>query len=115
MSKHKALDTFGRSGNPVIRSSAFDVISSDPSDRMTLDGAVNKTSMLLAIVATFAAISWIFNSNPVVQLITPIGYIAALVSMVATFGFWFPFVGMIVKRRPYLAPKQPSYMHQEWV
>ena len=42
MSKHKALDTFGRSGNPVIRSSAFDVISSEPSDRMTLDGAVNK-------------------------------------------------------------------------
>ena len=49
MSKHKALDTFGRSGNPVIRSSAFDAISSDPSDRMTLDGAVNKTSMLLII------------------------------------------------------------------
>jgi hypothetical protein len=24
MSKHAALDTFGRSGNPVIRSSAFD-------------------------------------------------------------------------------------------
>ena len=36
MSKHKALDTFGRSGNPVIRSSAFDAISSDPSDRMIL-------------------------------------------------------------------------------
>ena len=105
MSKHKALDTFGRSGNPVIRSSAFDAISSDPSDRMTLDGAVNKTSMLLIIVASSAAISWIFNSNPIVQLMTPIGYIAALVSMVATFGFWFPFVGMIVKRRPHLAPK----------
>ena len=44
MSKHAALDTFGRSGNPVIRSSAFDSRASSDSERMTLDGAVNKTA-----------------------------------------------------------------------
>ena len=45
MSKHAALDTFGRSGNPVIRSSAFDSYAASGSEKMTLDGAVNKTSV----------------------------------------------------------------------
>ena len=40
MSKHAALDTFGKSGNPVIRSSAFNASASAGSERMTLDGAV---------------------------------------------------------------------------
>ena len=29
MSKHSALNTFGKSGNPLIRSSAFNARSSD--------------------------------------------------------------------------------------
>ncbi len=54
MSKHSALNTFGASGNPIIRSSAFNDISSDPSDRMTHDGAVNKTGIMLAVLVSTA-------------------------------------------------------------
>ena len=50
MSKHSALNTFGRSGNPAFTKnfggSAYDL----PLDqRMTLDGAVNKTGILLSL------------------------------------------------------------------
>ena len=68
MSKHAALDTFGRSGNPVIRSSAFDTRASSDSERMTLDGAVNKTAIMLAILVTTAAISWNFPSPFMVMI-----------------------------------------------
>ena len=68
MSKHAALDTFGRSGNPVIRSSAFDSRASSDSERMTLDGAVNKTAIMLAILISTAAISWNFPSPFIVML-----------------------------------------------
>ena len=44
MSKHQALDTFGRSGNPIIRSSAFQETSIS-GEKMTLEGAVNKTGI----------------------------------------------------------------------
>ena len=67
MSKHAALDTFGRSGNPVIRSSAFDSRASSDSERMTLDGAVNKTAIMLAILISTAAISWNFPSPLIVR------------------------------------------------
>ena len=56
MSKHAALDTFGRSGNPVIRSSAFDSYATSGSEKMTLDGAVNKTSIMLAVLISTAAL-----------------------------------------------------------
>ena len=62
MSKHAALDTFGRSGNPVIRSSAFNSSASMGSEKMTLDGAVNKTAIMLAVLVSTAAISWNFPS-----------------------------------------------------
>ena len=51
MSKHDALDTFGRAGNPVIRSSAFDSYAASGSEKMTLDGAVNKTSIMIAVLS----------------------------------------------------------------
>ena len=61
MSRHQALDTFGRSGNPVF-GNKFDA---DPqfrdlpeTQKMTLDGTVNKTGLLLALCFTTAAISW---------------------------------------------------------
>ena len=99
MSKHAALDTFGRSGNPVIRSSAFNKRSSS-AEVMTLDGAVNKTGIMLALVVFTASISWVFNGNPIIAILQPIGYIAALISMIMTFGF--PFIS---GPRPHLAPK----------
>lgn len=105
MSNHSALNTFGKSGNPAIRSSAFNIRSNDSSERMTLDGAVNKTAVMLLVLASSAMISWIFASNPVVQLISFISIVAGYISMFATFGFYMFFIGWLVKPRPHLAPK----------
>ena len=59
MSKHSALNTFGRSGNPAFTKnfggSAYDL----PLDqRMTLDGAVNKTGILLSLCFAGAFVGW---------------------------------------------------------
>ena len=105
MSKHSALNTFGASGNPIIRSSAFNDISSDPSDRMTLDGAVNKTGIMLAVLVSTASIAWNFSTNPLAMVVGSISVIAAFVSGIMTFGFYFPFIGWIVKPKPQNAPK----------
>ena len=51
MSKHSALNTFGRSGNPAF-SRNFNLAGAGAiarEDRMTLDGAVNKTVILLSL------------------------------------------------------------------
>ena len=104
MSKHAALNTFGRSGNPVIRSSAFDSRASSGSEKMTLDGTVNKTAIMLAILISTAAISWNFPS-PFIVMVSYIGIFTAGIASVATFGFWMPFIGFIINPRPYLAPK----------
>ena len=94
MSKHAALDTFGKSGNPVIRSSAFNASASAGSERMTLDGAVNKTAIMLAVLVSTATISWNF-SGPLIDLVTLVGIFAAVVSSFITFGLWIPFIGFI--------------------
>ena len=93
MSKHAALDTFGRSGNPVIRSSAFDSRASSDSERMTLDGAVNKTAIMLAILISTAAISWNFPS-PFIVMLSYIGIFAPKTWLVFAFGEGF-FIGLI--------------------
>ena len=59
MSKHSALNTFGRSGNPAFTKnfggSTYDI----PLDeRMTLDGAVNKTGILLSLCFAGAFTGW---------------------------------------------------------
>ena len=105
MSNHSALNTFGKSGNPLIRSSAFNERSSDFSDRMTLDGAVNKTAIMLAVLVTTASIAWNFSTNPLVMTLGLVSFIAGVISGVMTFGFYFFFVGWIVKPRPYNAPR----------
>jgi uncharacterized YccA/Bax inhibitor family protein len=105
MSNHSALNRFGTSGNPVIRSAAFNEVSSNPSDRMTLDGAVNKTGIMLAVLVSTATIAWNFSTNPLVFLVGEISFFAAVVAAVMTFGFYFPFIGWIVKPKPYNAPK----------
>ena len=59
MSKHSALNTFGRSGNPAFTKnfgeSAYDL---PLNQRMTLDGAVNKTGILLSLCFVGAFIGW---------------------------------------------------------
>ena len=49
MSRHAALDTFGRSGNPVFGEKFSQRGDFVGSQAMTLDGAVNKTGILLAL------------------------------------------------------------------
>lgn len=93
MSNHSALNTFGKSGNPAIRSSAFNIRSNDSRDRMTLDGAVNKTAVMLAVLVSTAIFSWVFASNPIVQLISFISIFVGYFSMFATFGFYMFFIG----------------------
>jgi len=103
MSKHQALDTFGRSGNPIIRSSAFQE-SVSSGERMTLEGAVNKTGILLFLTVLSSAISWNFQ-GPLMSLIAMIGIFTGSIAAIATFGFYMFFIGWIVEPRPYRAPK----------
>ena len=103
MSKHQALDTFGRSGNPIIRSSAFQETTSS-GERMSLEGAVNKTGILLFLTVLSAALSWNFQ-GPLMSLVSMLGVFTGVVAAVSTFGFYFFFIGWIINPRPHLAPK----------
>ena len=101
MSKHSALNTFGRSGNPAFtKNFTGPEQSAIPlAERMTLDGAVNKTAILLSLCFGGAILGWNF---PV--LIFPgliIGLILALVTIFrspakagATAPFYAAFEGM---------------------
>ena len=88
MSQHRALNTFGRSGNPVIRSAAFQKRVSANEERMSLDGAVNKTGILLFLTVMAAAVSWTYQ-GPLMTLISSLGMVVAAVSGIMTFGFYF--------------------------
>ena len=67
MARHRALEMFGRSGNPAFKSKAFSHRSSDFSTNevMTLSGAVNKTGLYLLLCILSAAWTWniFFNSG----------------------------------------------------
>ena len=80
MSRHSALNRFGRSSNPAFTRGFENNTTSLPlSERMTLDGAVNKTGILLSLCFGGAFIGW---NIPV--LIIPaviIGFILALVTI----------------------------------
>ena len=99
MSKHSAINRFGRSRNPAFSknfdqggfrtqsssemntASGFRTTSSvvESSDIMTLDGAVNKTGILLALCFTGAAVGW---NIPALALPAGIlGFILALVTI----------------------------------
>ena len=99
MSKHSAINRFGRSRNPAFSrnfdqdgfrtqsssemnaGSGFRTTSSvaESSDIMSLDGAVNKTGILLALCFTGAAVGW---NIPALTLPAGIlGFILALVTI----------------------------------
>jgi uncharacterized YccA/Bax inhibitor family protein len=80
MSKHSALNTFGRSGNPAFtRNFSSQPLSIPLSERMTLDGAVNKTGILLALCFAGAAVGW---NIPVLAIPAAIlGFILAMVTI----------------------------------
>ena len=80
MSKHAAINTFGRSANPAFTRNFGSTHNDIPlSERMTLDGAVNKTGILLSLCFGGAFIGW-----NIPQLMVPgaiIGFILALVTI----------------------------------
>jgi uncharacterized YccA/Bax inhibitor family protein len=80
MSKHAALNTFGRSGNPAFTRNFSSQSSSIPlAERMTLDGAVNKTGILLALCFAGAVVGW---NIPALGLPAAIlGFILAMVTI----------------------------------
>ena len=80
MSKHAAINRFGRSANPAF-SKNFNSYSYDLplSERMTLDGAVNKTGILLSLCFAGAFVGW-----NIPQLMFPamiVGFILAMVTI----------------------------------
>ncbi|MDB4135663.1 Bax inhibitor-1/YccA family protein [Gammaproteobacteria bacterium] len=80
MSKHSALNTFGRSANPAFTRGFDSNAQSLPlSEQMTLDGAVNKTGILLSLCFTGAIIGWNIPSLIVPAAIT--GLILAMVTI----------------------------------
>ena len=100
MSKHSAINRFGRSRNPAFSrnfdqggfrtqsssemnaGSGFRTTSSvaESTDVMTLDGAVNKTGILLALCFTGAAVGWNIPVSCYCQLVS-LGFILALVTI----------------------------------
>ena len=84
MSKHQALDTFGRSGNPVF-GNKFDGDAQFKdlpiAQKMTLDGTVNKTGILLMFCFTTAAISWNYPSPVLMGFGAIGGLVLALITM----------------------------------
>jgi uncharacterized YccA/Bax inhibitor family protein len=63
MSKHNALDMFGRSGNPTLGDATFADFENLDQKTMTLQGTVNKVGILLALVVLSAAYTWSINAN----------------------------------------------------
>ena len=79
MSKHSALNTFGRSGNPAFTRNFENTGALPQAERMTLDGAVNKTGILLALCFSGAFVGWNFPALTLPGLI--IGTILAFVTI----------------------------------
>ena len=79
MSKHSALNTFGRSGNPAFTRNFDNTGALPQTERMTLDGAVNKTAILLSLCFAGAFIGWNIPALAMPSLI--IGTILAFVTI----------------------------------
>ena len=89
MSKHSAINRFGRSGNPAF-SQGFGINQSVTGEVMTLDGTVNKTGILLGLCVGGAYFGW--NAPGLVLPAVLIGFVIAL------FTIFRP------KNSPYTAP-----------
>ena len=76
MSKHSALNTFGRSGNPAFTKNFSGSYDIPANERMTLDGAVNKTGILLSLCFGGAFVGW--NIPSLMAPAAIIGFILAL-------------------------------------
>ena len=86
MANRTALQTFGRSGNPMFRSNAFQPDATfdetDSTQRMTLAGAINKTGILLVLCLVSAGYVWnqFFQSSepPAVNGLMMLGLLGGL-------------------------------------
>ena len=89
MSKHNALQMFGRSGNPALNATTFKNENLVIGQTMTLQGTVNKTGFLLGILVLTAVYTWnLFfqTGNPAAVMPIAIGgaiggFIMALVTI----------------------------------
>ena len=79
MSKHSALNAFGRSGNPAFTKNFTGTYDLPVNERMTLDGAVNKTGILLSLCFGGAFVGWNIPSLMIPAAI--VGFILALVTI----------------------------------
>ena len=80
MSRHSALNRFGRSANPAFTRGFEGSSETLPlNERMTLDGAVNKTGILLALCFSGAAIGWNIPALMFPAMI--VGFILAMVTI----------------------------------
>lgn len=90
MSDHKALNMFGRSGNPSLNTQTFSESAKDatfnsysPADTMTLEGTVNKTGILLMLVVISAFYTWsMFFASGSPESVMPIAMGGAIVGFV---------------------------------
>lgn len=74
----------GRSGNPTLNDKSFQISESTYGDnRMTLNGTVNKTGMLLLLIIGSAYYSWTHAEQmmPLLGVGAIVGFILALVTM----------------------------------
>lgn len=91
-----------RSGNPALSDKAFDQNAGSMANRMTLDGTVNKTGLLLLIAAVAAAWPWsmvLQAGQPNTGMVMPIMIVAAIVAFVLALVITFK-----THTAPYLAP-----------
>ena len=58
MATHNALQMLGRSGNPTLSDSTFTNERAVSGQVMTLEGTVNKTGVLLALLVLSASYTW---------------------------------------------------------
>ena len=78
MSKHQAINRFGVSSNPAF--SQFQKINASAiEERMTLDGAVNKTGILLSLCFAGAFFGW--NTPGLIMPAAIIGFILAFITI----------------------------------
>ena len=92
MANRTALQTFGRSGNPMFRGNAFQPDATfgetDSTQRMTLAGAVNKTGILLVLCLVSAGYVWnqFFQSSepPAVNGLMMLGLLGGLAMAIVT-------------------------------
>ena len=100
MSRHNALEKFGRSGNPTLNAGTFSEAAGGASENarsmrtMTLEGTVNRTAILLLLVVLSGTWTWnLFFQSGNSATVMPMmlvggigGFIFALITMFKKIG-----------------------------